>query len=209
MKNKMELVKFPLLDSKDLDVLSQALYFLKVSDLRKACYSFSLSESGKKGELIERIIIFVVAGQIKISQVIPSQSLQKNYSHQSLFPNSLMLYGGYKNDSATREFFKELIGPQFHFTAFGVDWLNDRWFKGSPPTYQEFADYWVEEIKRRKKVKVEPKKEWAYISFLQQMNEVMPQASRIQLMQEWKKMQLQKSQIAHSLLKKAIMRLVE
>lgn len=201
-------MKFPLLNKHDLAILLQTLYFLKVSDLQKTCHCFFLSESGKKGELIERIIIFITTGQIKTPQVIPSQSLQKNYPSQPLSPNSLILYGGYKNDFATREFFKKLIGSQFHFTAFGVDWLNDRWLKGNPPTYQEFADYWLKETKRRKKIKAEPKKEWAYISFLQQMNEVIPQASRAQLMQEWKKMQLQKSQIAQSLLKKALMQLV-
>lgn len=201
-------MQFPLLNKHDLDLLSQALYFLKVSDLKKACNSFSLFESGKKGELIERIMIFITTGQIKNQQTIPSQSLAKNYPYQSLLPHSLMLYGGYKNDLATRKFFKKLIGPQFHFTAFGVDWLNDRWLKGNPPTYQEFTDYWLKETARRKKTKAEPKKEWAYISFLQQMNEVIPQASRAQLMQEWKKVQAKKSLIACTLLKKAIMQLI-
>jgi hypothetical protein len=198
------MTNYSLLDKHDLETLSEALYFMKIAELKKACLFLSLSEEGNKNEMIERIIIFITTGRIEKPQPMPSQSLAKNYPLQSLSSNSLMLYGGYKNDLQTRVFFKHLIGLQFHFTAYGIDWLNDRWLKGNPPTYQEFANYWIEETNRRKKIKTDPKKEWAFIRFMQHMNEVMPDASREQLMQEWKKIQVQKVFLVHNLLKKAL-----
>jgi hypothetical protein len=199
------MTNYPLLNKHDLATLSEALYFMKIAELKKACLFLSLPEAGNKNEMIERILMFVTTGQIKKPQAMPSQSLAKNYPFQSLSPHSLMLYGGYKNDLQTRMFFKKLVGPEFHFTAYGIDWLNDCWFKGNPPTYQEFANYWIEETNRRKKIKVEPKIEWAFIRFMQHMNEAMPQASRAKLMQEWKKVQAKKVSLVHVLLKKAIM----
>jgi hypothetical protein len=115
-----------------------------------------------------------------------------------------MLKGSYKNDVRTRAFFKLLIGPHFHFTAFGIDWLNERWQAGNPPTYQEFANYWVSEVEKRKDKRPEPKKEWAYINFLQQAQRLMFHASKEELLAAWKKMRQEKVRVAQHLIKKAI-----
>lgn len=112
-----------------------------------------------------------------------------------------MLYGSYKNDAATRAFLKKIIGPHFHFTAFGIDWLNERWLNGNPPTYQEFADYWIAQTERRKEVPVKPKDEWRYINFLQQMQKEEPSLSKTELMKEWKKLQAENVRTAFEILK--------
>jgi hypothetical protein len=96
---------------------------------------------------------------------MPATSLAQNYPQQTLSASSLMLYGSYKNDALTRAFFISLIGPQFHFTAFGIDWLKQRWHEGKPPTYQEFAHYWIDETQKRTDKKAAPKQEWAFINF--------------------------------------------
>ncbi len=197
-------MQYPLLNNEELETLSSALYFMKMAELKKACLFLLLPDAGNKCELIDRILTFITTGHIQQVQKIPSQSLAKNYPYQPLSPTSLMLYGGYKNDLQTRDFFKKLIGSYFHFTAYGIDWLNDRWIKGEPPTYQEFATYWITETNQRRKTKPEPKKEWAYIKFMQYMNEAMPHASREQLMQEWKNIQAQNALTVLTLLKKAI-----
>ncbi len=49
-------------------------------------------------------------------------------------------------------------------SAFGIDWLNERWMDGNTPTYQEFADMWEAGYRRRKERGEKPKEEWAYIS---------------------------------------------
>ena len=97
----------------------------------------------------------------------------------------MILKGSYKNDLKTRLFFKSIIGDHFHFTAFGIDWINARWFAGNPPTYQEFADMWITESEKRVLEGSVPKKEWAYINFTQKFIAQVPNASRQQLLYAW------------------------
>ena len=150
--------KFPLISADQQKEVYDALHYMKMAELKKACQVLSISDSGNKGELISRIMVYVKTGEIEPLKTIPAKSLAKNHPIQELNKKSLMLYGSYKNDLKTRNFFKSLIGPQFHYTAFGIDWLNERWLNGNPPTYQEFADYWIEENAKRNKQKAEPKK---------------------------------------------------
>ncbi len=164
----------------------------------------SLSEAGKKSELITRIMRFVQTGEITQLPTIPAQSRAKNYPQQSLTLSGLMLYGGYKNDARTRAFFKKLIGDHFHFTAFGIDWLNDRWLQGNPPTYQEFAAYWVQEMKVNAREARTPKKEWAYINFLQRMQREKPEALKNELMRDWKKLQASQAARGYAILSQCI-----
>ncbi len=175
------------------ELLNDALYYLKMEELKKACDMLPLPDKGKKIDLINRIIMFVQTGKIIECSIIPNQSRASSYPTQPLSADALMLYGAYKNDAKTRAFFKNLIGYHFHFTAFGIDWLTDRWLKGEPPTYQEFANYWIEETERRKQTKSRPKEEWKYINFLQEMNKKNSLLSKSELMQQWKKIQAQKT----------------
>ncbi len=158
----------------------------------------------KKTELINRIMTFIETGKITTSPTIPAVSLAKNYPIQPLAPASLMLYGEYKNDLKTRAFFKSLLGNQFHFTAYGIDWLNERWLQGKPPTYQEFADYWTAETKERKQVKAALKDEWMFIRFMQSVEKINPNTSKEDLLYGWKALQAQKAAKAQTLLNTAI-----
>lgn len=79
-----------------------------------------------------------------------------------------------------------MIGSHFHFTAFGIDWINEKWMEGNPPPYQEFADMWVKETKRRKHSPVAPKAEWAYINFVQSYSQKAPNTSKSDVNQAWK-----------------------
>lgn len=181
-------------------VLNDALYYMKMDELKKACVILSLPNHGKKIDLITRIITFVQSGKIITSPTIPKESRSTSHPAQPLTMSSLMLYGSYKNDARTRTFFKKLIGPQFHFTAFGIDWLNDCWLRGEPPTYQEFANYWIKETKHREQIKPRPKDEWKYINFLQQMNKENPLLSKKELMDRWKKLQADKASLVFEIL---------
>lgn len=192
----MVLHHYPLLNEQDQQLLYAALHYMKVSELKSCCHSLRLPEQGKKGVLIQRIMNFIKTGIITESRVIPSSSQAASYPFQPLSKHALMLYGSYKNDTATRMFFKSLIGPHFHFTAFGIDWLNDRWLQGNPPTYQEFATYWIEETEKRKYKKPEPKKEWAYINFLQQNREL----SKTEALFAWKKLRAEKALLARNMI---------
>jgi hypothetical protein len=167
-----------------------------MAELQEMCTLLYLPHAGIKSQLIERIMTFIQTGTILQPPRIPDASRAKAHPAQALHPKALMLYGSYKNDAKTRAFFKQLIGPHFHFTAFGIDWLNDRWMQGKPPTYQEFADYWSAENDRRKKHPEEPKQEWRYIRFVQAMNAAHPGASSREIMDAWKAEQAEQAAYA-------------
>ncbi len=182
--------QFPLLPLKEQSTLQDALHYMKMAELKKAL-------------LIERILTLIKDGIVILVPQAPVASLAKNHPIQSLSPSSLMLYGSYKNDLKTRNFFKKLIGPQFHFTAFGIDWLNEHWLQGKPPTYQEFADFWSQETAQHKQEKPKPKDEWMFIRFMQQMEKEEPEAKQEDLLHAWKQVQWQKREEGFQLLDKA------
>jgi hypothetical protein len=55
----------------------------------------------------------------------------------------------------------------------------------NPPTYQEFADMWQAEYKRRKEIPATPKEEWAYINYVQQYLKKHPTSTRQNLTNAW------------------------
>lgn len=166
--------------------LHSALLYLKMHQLTAICKKLDLESTGKKGELIERITTYIATGKKITLPPIPEVSKAQRGKTYPLAPEVLILYGSYANDLATRNFFKQLIGDHFHFTAYGIDWLNERWMAGHPPTYQEFASFWEVERIRRKKTKPNPKEEWAYINFLQDYYAQHPHATKNEATVAWK-----------------------
>jgi hypothetical protein len=133
--------------------LENCIYYMKVHELREVCISLGLSETGTKVFLIKKILLFVETGK-KIRDIeYPSISIynKKNKKLLEPFENFLMLKGEYKNDLKNRNFFKKTIGLHFHYTAFGIDWLEERWICGKPPTYREFSEMWQREYLLRQK----------------------------------------------------------
>lgn len=198
----MKKLTFPLLSEHEQKIIYDALHYMNISELRNSCRQLALPDAGNKGELIERIMSYIQSGVVVAKKEFPAVSRTKSYPPQSLSPQSLILHGAYKNDAQTRALFKSLVGNHFHFTAFGIDWLNERWLTGNPPTYQEFADYWIQETDRRKHQKAQPKKEWAYINFLQQAIQTHPNASKDALMEIWKRIRSEKATFAKKLIHK-------
>lgn len=175
---------------RDFDTLQNSLYYLHVKELKKHCEKRALSTKGKKVILIARLIHFLKTGE-KINQPdYPATSKARGQKKHELKASSLMLKGSYKNDLKTRIFFKKLIGEHFHFTAFGIDWLEERWMEGNPPTYQEFADKWITEYELRKAQGSTPKKEWAYINFVKSYIHQNPNAPRDEIICNWERERL-------------------
>ncbi len=165
--------------------LANSINFLHVRELKTLCDSLSIPNSGKKLNLINRILHFVKTGLIINERQIPKICYAKNDPILKLTPKTLILKGQYKNDLKTRIFFKNLIGEHFHFTAFGIDWINKRWLDGNPPTYSEFAVMWQQEYQKRKILGSKPKEEWAYIDFVQKLIQKKPSITRIEIIKEW------------------------
>lgn len=115
------------LNASELAQLEVYLYYFHVSELKKVCDQFQLSSSGKKKDLILRILAYCKSGKKQELINFPDSSRARKGEKYPLQPKTHILIGAYKNDLATRMFFKELIGDHFHFTAFGIDWINERW----------------------------------------------------------------------------------
>lgn len=169
----------------DFSELLENLLFLHVDELKGYCQRLNLSIKGKKLALVHKIMHFLQTGQKAETPQYPAISCAKN-KNITLCPDAKILKGSYKNDLKTRLFFRNLIGQHFNFTAFGIDWIEERWLAGDPPTYQEFADMWQHEYLSRKTHGSAPKQEWAYINFVQQHNLNHPNASREEILEAWK-----------------------
>lgn len=186
----------------DINNLKSSLLFLHMQELRDICLQLKISDKGTKGILIERIVHFLKTGK-EIKQLpVPLISCAQKKKEYPLEPKTLILKGSYKNDLQTRLFFKKLIGEHFHFTAFGIDWINDRWMQSNPPTYQEYADMWQKEYARRKEEGSTPKEEWAYINFIQKYVVIHPQASRQEGLDAWEKERMKHKKRVSELLRK-------
>lgn len=190
--------------NQDLKELFDALHFMNMKELRELCDTHAIPSTEKKTALIEKIMHFIKTGIILPVQEFPAIAHAKKSTTYPLHEETRILLGSFKNDLKTRNFFKKLIGNHFHFTAFGIDWINERWQEGNPPTYKEFAHMWQHEYERRKKSKVQPKKEWALLTFIQQYQEKNPDASKKEVMQAWKKEREFRVKRAHELLKKLL-----
>jgi hypothetical protein len=174
------------LKASELAQLEVYLYYFHVHELKEVCDQFQLSSSGKKKDLVLRILAYLKSGKKQELMDFPDNARAHKGEKYLLEPKTKILIGAYKNDLATRMFFKELIGSHFHFTAFGIDWINERWAKGNPPTYQEFASFWKKEYESRKIQKATPKKEWAYLNFIQRCSKEHPEFSKVQIVKAWK-----------------------
>jgi hypothetical protein len=166
-------------------VLKDSLIFLHVSELKDVAIRLCLSDKGNKMAIVMRILHFLKTGQKLTLSKFPEKSCAKRGNSYSLGENELMLKGSYRNDLKTRQFFKQLIGDHFHFTAFGIDWLNERWMEGNPPTYNQFAIMWQEEYQKRKNLPAAPKEEWAYINFVQKYLVNTPNATKELINNAW------------------------
>lgn len=173
------------LREESLQELHNDLYFLKMGELKKLCLLYELQPCSTKEAIIAQLYAFLGSGLKMESQPLPDQSRAKKGEFPSLARDSLMLKGAYKNDARTLAFFKELIGRHFHFTAYGIDWLNDRWKKGNPPTYADFARMWQEEYEKRKASPAPLKKEWALLTFLKNYKESRPMATKTEAILAW------------------------
>ena len=190
------------LSNQDLKELFDALHFMNMKELRQWCNTHNIPSKENKVALIEKIMHFIKTGAILPVQELPAISRAQKGKDYPLHEGTLILLGFFKNDLKTRNFFKKLIGNHFHFTAFGIDWINERWQAGKPPTYKEFAQMWQREYERRKKTKAQPKKEWALLTFIQQYQEKNHDASKQEVMHAWKKEREKQVKRAQELLKK-------
>lgn len=188
------------ISNEKLDQIYEALVYLKMQELRDLLIHLSLPSKGKKNLLIKRIFCFMKTGEIIETPLIPKSAHAPKRYKRKLAPEEPIYYKSYKSDLESRLFFKQLIGEHFHFTAFGNDWLTEKWLRGQTPTYQEYADFWQFEMTKRANSPADPKKEWAYLNFCQHYLKQYPNASRTEMVKAWETKRQTMVDLVHSIL---------
>jgi len=184
-----------------MEVLRIALNHMNMKELKGECRSLGIRLTGRKGDMINGILGLVRGTKKPIANSIPHKCQARPARIYSLKRQTLILCGSYKNNDATRDFLKSLVGPHFHFTAFGQDWIRRRWAKGKPPTYAGFARAWQQEYLRRRSCKTaRPKKEWAYLNFVQRFGKKNSVIDRNELASEWKAQRAAQAALAQRIL---------
>ena len=192
------------LNAKQQEELFKALFYLKVNELKLFCDLLDLPFKGEKIILIKNIKYYILTGKVPEVKTMPDISQAKTKVVYPLLPNTKILYGSFKNDLKTRNFLKTLIGNHFHYTAFGIDWIKEKWFSGEPLTYAEFATYWQSEYLIRQETKGPLKPEWALLNFLERYQNTNPNTSKIEAMTAWKKVRKEQFYIAKAILEQFI-----
>ena len=72
--------------SKNLAELEKALNYMLMEELKEICESLSIPCSGKKGEIIKRILHFLTSGKILAPKGIPATSKAKKGEIYPLTP---------------------------------------------------------------------------------------------------------------------------
>jgi len=181
------------LSEEQRSVLFEDLFVLSMSQLRLLCEHYMLPSQGRKVLLIGRLKQYLLTGQCWAGHIIPSASRACKGQVYELAPETLILYGAYKNNRKTRVFLKSLIGRHFHFTAAGIDWITGRWHDGNPPTYGEFAAWWRADYQRGPRPL---KKEWAFLNFVR----AHPHLPQREVLELWKQHRADISQRVFALL---------
>lgn len=114
--------------------LKKAILFLHVKELISLAKSLGIDPEKSKLKIINQILEFTQTGKANNATALPNVSLAKKNVKYPLSLETKILKGSYKNNLETRHFLQAKIGKHFHFTAFGIDWINARWEAGNPPT---------------------------------------------------------------------------
>jgi len=134
----------------EIDVKDLHDYYWVKDELVAFCKRYGLPTGGRKLEILDRIEIFLKTGRVVQPKPAPLGAKREGgTTGQQLKAEPLTLdttVVEFKSDSRTREFFKSVIGPEFHFTAHLNDYMRGR----SDLTYGDLVKEWLAERERRK-----------------------------------------------------------
>jgi hypothetical protein len=154
-------------------------YWLK-SELVKFCREVSISSGGGKIEIANRISKFLKTGEIpKIKTKKTKRIIQK-------IPKSIndVIPEEYTSSQLFREYFKSIIGPHFHFTAYMMKFIKEH----PKITFKEYVDEWQTEYGRRKDAKYKSKimKSCEYNQYIRDFFKDNPEKTLREAIKYWK-----------------------
>lgn len=129
--------------NKQIDIQDfQSYYWLK-EELQMFCREQGMSASGSKIELNNRILTFLQTGKIETPTRKTKSSQPKEDEILSL---DTVITEGHRCSQKAREFFKQEIGPHFHFSTYIQNYFKENVGK----TYRDVIVAWKEEEVRKK-----------------------------------------------------------
>lgn len=115
-------------------------YYLK-TELQQFCREHGLSAAGSKGEVAERIVVFLETGERRK----PSLKKVRTVKHEVLSLDTV-ISEGHRCSQDVRAFFSSVI-PGFHFSTYIQTFLK----LNAGKTYLDVVEAWYEEVDRKKK----------------------------------------------------------
>lgn len=113
-------------------------YFLK-TELQEFCREYELSPAGSKGELAERVAIFLETGERRK----PAVKKVRTVKHEVLSLDTVITEG-HRCSQDVRAFFSSVI-PGFHFSTY-----IQTYFKGNVgKSYRDVVEAWYQEVERK------------------------------------------------------------
>lgn len=138
--------------AEEFNALSQAIYFLKVDELKAFAARAGIKPRQSKQGLIDALLAVVCGAPISDpgKQAFNPRSAKSKALAARFDSDHHIVPGVYRNNATYRARFKQMIGSHFTYTNYGMDWIKQQWQDGKCPTYEAFAKYWQDEFKRRK-----------------------------------------------------------
>ena len=144
----------------NMDVEDLRNYYWLKEELTAFCKQLGIPATGKKLEILARIETVLRTGQLPQPEVavprgISGQPTRKPRHRDSDAPLTLDTpVVNFKSDQKTRQFFQNVIGPHFHFTAHMADFMREH--KDETLTYGDLVEEWQAEHERRKSATYKP-----------------------------------------------------
>ena len=127
--------------TKDINIEEFKQYYWLKEELQAFCREHLISPAGSKGEIANRIEVFLHSGEIL--QPVRRSKISKVEEPLSL---DTVITEGHRCSQQVRAFFQEVIGPNFHFSTY-----IQNYFKNNiGNTYQDAVNAWMEEEERKR-----------------------------------------------------------
>lgn len=140
-------------------------YYWYLDELVAFCRAVGLPASGQKHEVLARVRLHLDGGSPVDMSAVPTRRRAAPPGARR-FAADTPVDDSFRCDEQTRAFFKQLIGPHFHFTAHLQRFRCEH--RGAPLTYGDLAREWIAEYERRKDKDYRPPimPAWEYNKFV-------------------------------------------
>ncbi len=118
-------------------------------------------DDDRKGVILDRIRHFLKTGEVLDATCFPVSVVCFDDFPEVIEPTYRLFYGQYdKKSSAMVGLLEELTDGQFKNGAIARILAREFWSKGIAPTFQEYAQAWLEAARNHKR----PNSEWSFLS---------------------------------------------